>query len=160
MDDFDFYRIYKTLHVLFVIAMGGGIAIETVIGPMMVRAKSVQELRAYTKLSRIAENYIILPATIIVIGFGYATAGRLNIELDTPWLLIAQILTFIALALGVFYLRTAALKIDKIANETPDGPVPAAVMEHMKNPGPPIVGATLTLIFVFIVYLMVFKPNW
>jgi len=27
MDDFDFYRIYKTLHVLSVIMLGGGIAI-------------------------------------------------------------------------------------------------------------------------------------
>jgi len=126
----------------------------------MVKAKSVQELRAYTKLSRIAENYIILPAIFLAMGFGYATAGRLHIDLDTPWLLVAQVLTLIALALGVFYLRTAALTIDRIARETPDGPVPDAVLQHMKNPGPPIVGATLTIVFVFIVYLMVFKPNW
>jgi hypothetical protein len=93
-------------------------------------------------------------------GFGYATAGRLNIDLDTPWILIGQILTFVAGGLSIGYLRLAALKIDRIARETPDGPVPDAVMQHMRNPGPPLVGATLTVLFVFIVYLMVAKPNW
>ena len=160
MDDFDFYRLYKTLHVLSVIALGGGIAIETVIGPLMVKARSVQELRAYTRLSRIAENYVILPAVLFVTGFGYATAGRLNIDLETTWLFIAQILTLVAAVMSIGYLRLASGKINRIARETPEGPVPESVMREMKNPGPPIVGGLLTIVFVFIVYLMVAKPDW
>jgi hypothetical protein len=126
----------------------------------MTKARSVQELRAYTKLSRISENFIILPGVFLVIGFGYATAGRLNLSLDATWILLGQILTYAAAIMSIGYLRMASAKIDRLAREAPEGPVPDDVMREMRNPGPPLIGAALTFVFVFIVYLMVAKPAW
>jgi uncharacterized membrane protein len=160
MDDFDFYRLYKTLHVLSVALLAGGITIETVIGPLLPRAGSVQELRAYTRVMKIAENFIILPATLLVIGFGYATASRLNIDLDVTWLLFGQILTYAAAIISLAYLRTAALRADRMARAAPDGPVPEELVRETKNPGPAIVGTLMLIIFIFIVYLMVAQPAW
>ncbi len=159
MDEIDFFRLYKTLHVLAVALLAGGITIETVVGPLMARATTVQELRAFTRVSRIAENFCILPGLLLAIGFGYAMTGNdFGPELNVTWLLLSQILAFVALVLAVGYLRTASLKIDRRARETPDGAVPEELRRNLKNPGPPIVGAVLTVIFVFIIYLMVVQP--
>ena len=160
MSDLDFIRIYNTLHVLSVALLAGGITIDTVVGPLMVRATSVQELRAFTRLSRIAEDYIMLPAFLLIVGFGYATAGRQDRDLGDTWLLVAQILTFIAAAGVIGYLRSASLRVDRLARAVPDGPVPESLTRAMKNPGPPIVGTILTVGFVFILYLMVAQPRW
>ena len=161
MSEFDLFRLYKTLHVLLVIVLAGGITIDTVVGPLMVRAKSVQELRAFTRLSRIAENYIILPAFFLVIGFGYAITGTdFSPDPDVTWLLLGQILAYVAAVATIGYLRAASNRVDRLAREAPDGPVPESLARAMKNPGPPIVGACLTVVFVFIVYLMVAQPDW
>jgi uncharacterized membrane protein len=160
VDDFDFYRLFKTLHVLAVILLGGGIIIETAVGILMARASGVQELRAYTKLSTVAEKYVMLPAYVLIAGFGYATAGRANIDVDVTWLMIAQILFYIAVAVSVLYLLRASMQIDRLARAAPDGPLIAEIAAELKKPGPPIAGGLLTLIYVFIVYLMVAKPAW
>ncbi len=161
MDEFDLYRMYKTLHLLAVVLLAGGITIETVVGPLMVRATTVQELRAFTRLSKIAENFCILPGLFLAIGFGYAMTGNdFGPDLDTTWVLLGQILAFVALAVSIGYLRTASLRIDGRARQAPDGPVPDELRREMKNSGPPIVGAVLTFIFVLLIYLMVVKPAW
>jgi hypothetical protein len=160
MDDFDFYRLYKTLHVLSVILLAGGVGIESVIGPLMARATSVQELRAYARLSRIAELYIMLPAFLLIAGFGYATAGRINLDIDTTWLLIAQIVFYAAVVISVGYLMQVSLGLWRKVKDLPDGPVPAALARELANPLPGLMGALLTVALVFIVYLMVAKPSW
>ena len=38
MDDFDLYRLLKTLHVLSVLMLGSGIVVESLLGPLMARA--------------------------------------------------------------------------------------------------------------------------
>ena len=160
MDDFDFYRLYKTLHVIAVTPLAGGITVETVIGPLMVRVQSVQELRLLARLSKLSENFIILPSLLLVIGFGYATAARRDIDLETTWLLLGQVLTFVAALASIGYLRSASLRLNRLANEAPDGPIPDGLRRELKNPGPPVVGGLLAVVFVFIIYLMVAQPNW
>ena len=160
MDDFDFYRLYKTLHVLAVTLLAGGITVETVIGPLIVRVQSVQELRLLARLSKLSGNFIILPSLLLVIGFGYATAARRDIDLETTWLLLGQVLTFVAALATIGYLRSASLRLNRLADEAPDGPIPDGLRRELKNPGPPMVGALLTVVFVFIIYLMVAQPNW
>jgi uncharacterized membrane protein len=160
MSDFDFFRVYKTLHVIFVTMLAAGIGIEMVAGPLVARLKTVEELRPVARMMVIAETYMILPAAIFIAGFGYAAAGRANIDLDTTWLLLAQILLLIAFLVGIFVLRPAAVRLQKAVDAAPNGPIPAEIMSELKNPIPAITGASLTLIFVFITYLMVAKPAW
>ena len=56
MSDFDWYRLFKTLHVLSVVALGGGFVLEGIAGPLVARARTVQEVRAYARLIYISEN--------------------------------------------------------------------------------------------------------
>ena len=50
MDDFDLYRLFKTLHVISVVMLGGGFVLEGICGPLVARAKTMGEVRAYARL--------------------------------------------------------------------------------------------------------------
>jgi uncharacterized membrane protein len=160
MSDLDFVRLFKTLHVLSVALLAGGITVETLIGPMLARATSTQELKTLTRLSRVTELFVVLPAAVLIPAFGYATAGKDNIDLGRTWILIAQVLFFIAAAISIAYLARASLRLEARVRGLPDGPIPEEVAKDLKNPLPAILGALLTVVFIFIVYLMVAQPNW
>ena len=160
MDDFDWYRLFETLHMLSVILLGGGIAIQNVAGPMLPKVKSVQEVRALAAMMRTADNFLIVPAVVLLTVFGYLTADRANYDLDLTWLFLGQILFYAAVVISFTYLRGATNRLNRMAQAAPDGPVTADLTDEMKKPGPAILGTLLTLIFIFIVYLMVAKPGW
>ena len=160
MDDFDWYRLFKTLHVLGVILLGSGAVFEAVLGPMMPRAANVQELRVYTRILNLVERVIFPVAALLVAGFGYATASRLHIDLTTTWLLLGQILFFVAVGLGFGYLSRASRRLHEAVLATPDGPLTDDLKAQLANPLPAILGGLSTLLFIVIVFLMVDKPNW
>ena len=59
MDDFDLYRLFKTLHVLAVTLLAAGIGVENVVGPLLPRARNTQELRALATVMGVAGKYVI-----------------------------------------------------------------------------------------------------
>lgn len=160
MDDFDLYRLFKTLHVVAVVMLGGGFVLEAICGSLVARAKSVQEVRAYARLIYISENFLSLPAALGIVVFGYLTADRANIDLDETWLLLGQILFYALSALAIAFLRPAANRLYALANAAPDGPVTPELSAQMKKPVAMIVGPVTSVMFVFVIYLMVSKPGW
>lgn len=160
MDDSDLYRLFKTLHTLAVMLLAGGFVLEGLIGPLVARGRSVQEVRVYARLMYISENYLSLPAALFTIIFGYAAADRLGIPLDTTWLLLGQVLFYAIVVLALAILRPAANRLHHAALAAPDGPLTPELVTMLKNPLLPIVGTLTTVMFVFIVYLMVVKPAW
>lgn len=160
MDDFDLYRLFKTLHVIAVIVLGGGFVLEGIVGSLLPKVTTVQEARAYALLLYISENFLSIPAAIILAVFGYLAADRIGYELDVTWLLLGQIGFYAIAVLALAVLRPASNRLYKMTREAPDGPLTAEITAHMKNVGPMIVGPATTVIFVAIIYLMVAKPNW
>jgi uncharacterized membrane protein len=160
MDDFDLYRLFKTLHVISVVVLGGGIVLEGIVGALLPRVQTVQEARAYARLLFISENYLSLPAVVAIAVFGYLTADRLSISLDETWLLLGQVLFYAAVIIAVVFLRTAANKLYETARSAPDGPVTGELSLQLKSPQPAIFGTIASLLFVAIIYLMVAKPAW
>jgi uncharacterized membrane protein len=160
MSDYDFARLFKMLHVLAVIALGGGFVLEAMCGPLVAKARSVGEVRAFARLMYISENVLSIPAVLFIAGFGYATAGREHIDMNTTWLVIAQVLFYGIVILAIVFLRTAANKLHKLAQATPDGPVTPEIIAQVKQPLPAIIGMVTSVMFVAIVYLMVVKPAW
>jgi uncharacterized membrane protein len=120
----------------------------------------VQEARAYARLLFISESYLSLPAAIVLAIFGYLTADRVNFDLDLTWLLIGQILFFVIVVLAVAILRPASTRIHRLTEATPDGPVTPEITAMVKNPLPATIGTLATLMYVFVIYLMVAKPDW
>lgn len=160
MDDFDLYRLFKTLHVISVVILGGGGIMEGIIGPILARSSSVQEVRAYARLLYISENYLSIPAAIAIAVFGYLTADRLGIDLDTTWLLLGQILFYVIAVIGLGILRPAANELYKLTRTAPDGPVSPEIAVQLSKPLPGAMGALTGVLFVAIIYLMVAKPDW
>jgi uncharacterized membrane protein len=160
MDDFDLYRLFKTLHVIAVIVLGGGFVLEGIVGSLLPKVRTVQEARAYALLLYISENFLSIPAAIILAVFGYLTADRIGYDLDLTWLLLGQVGFYAIVILALAILRPASNRLYRMTREAPDGPLTPEITEHMKSVGPMIVGPVTTVIFVAVVYLMVSKPNW
>jgi uncharacterized membrane protein len=160
MDDFDFYRLFKTLHVIFVVLLGGGFVLEALAGALVARARTVQEVRAFARMIYISENYLSIAAAIGLAVFGYLTADRLDLNLGTTWIALGQILFYTLVVLAVVFLRPAANELHRLAQSEADGPLTPAISAQLKKPQSAIVGLTTSVIFIFIIYLMVSKPAW
>jgi uncharacterized membrane protein len=153
------YETLKFLHIMAVILFGGTALVDGVTGPMMARAKSVVELRTLTRISRL-NQFLAIVFVLSIPVFGYLTASELDIALDTTWLLVSQVLFWIAVLVGFGYLAPAALRLARKVESLPDGPIPDDVARETQNPLFPVLGFTLTVFFVVIVYLMVAKPEF
>jgi uncharacterized membrane protein len=160
MDDFDWYRLFKTLHVTSVVLLGGGFVLEGIVGALVARVSTVQEARAYARLLYISENYLSLPAAIGIAVFGYLTADRLDVSLSETWLALGQLLFYSIAVLAIVFLRTAANKLYALAQQAPDGPLTPELTAQLRNRAPAIVGPVTSVMFVAIIYLMVAQPAW
>jgi len=160
MDDFDLYRLFKTLHVIAVVLLSGGFVLEAISGMLVAKAPTVQEVRAYARLLYISENFLSIPAAIAIAVFGYLAADRLNLALDTTWVSLGQALFYIIVILALAVLRPAANRLHRLAQAAPDGPVTPEIAAQLKKPLPMIVGPLTSVAFAFIIYLMVAKPAW
>jgi uncharacterized membrane protein len=160
MEDFDLYRLFKTLHVIAVVLLGGGFVMEAICGLIVARARTVQEARAYSRLIYISENYLSLPAAIAIAVFGYLTADRAGFDLDVTWLLLGQIVFYAIAVLAVLFLRPAANRLYQLTTAAPEGPVTEEITTQLRKPVATIVGVVTSVMFVFVIYLMVSKPDW
>lgn len=160
MDDFDLYRLFKTLHVIAVVILGGGFVLEGIAGPLVARATTVQEARAYARLLYISENYLSIPAAIAIAVFGYAAAERINLSLDVTWLMLGQILFYAIVVLALAVLRPASNTLYRLTNAAPDGPITPEIAAQVKKPLAAIAGSLVSVLFAIVIYLMVAKPNW
>jgi uncharacterized membrane protein len=159
MDTYDLYRLYKTLHVIAVVVLGGGFVIEAVAGPLVARAKTVGEVRAYARMMHMSETYLSLPAALFVAGFGYATASKIDLDYSQFWIGLSQALFYGLAILAIVFLRPAAAKLHKLAEAAPDGPVTPELTAQLKRPLPMVIGPLVTFMFVIVIYLMVSKPG-
>ena len=159
MDTYDLYRLYKTLHVIAVIVLGGGFVLEAIAGPLVARAKTVGEVRAYARMMHFSETYLSLPAALLVAGFGYATASKIDLDYSQLWIALGQALFYGLAVLAVVFLRPAAARLLKLAEAAPDGPVTPEITAQLRRPLPMVIGPVVTLMFIVIIYLMVSKPG-
>jgi uncharacterized membrane protein len=160
MDDFDLYRLFKTLHVIAVVLLGGGFVLEAITGVLVARVRTVQEARAYATLLYISENYLSPAAALVLAVFGYATADRFGYDLDVTWLLLGQVLFFGIVVLAIVFLRSAAKRLYALTREAPDGPLTPEIAAQLKSRPAAIVGPITSVMFVFVIYLMVARPGW
>jgi uncharacterized membrane protein len=159
MDTYDLFRLYKTLHVIAVVVLGGGFVLEAIAGPLVDRAKTVGEVRAYARMMYFSETYLSLPAALFVAGFGYATASKLDLDYSKFWIALSQVLFYGLAILAVVFLRPAASKLLKLAEAAPDGPVTPEIRALLDKRLPMVIGMIVTLMFIVVIYLMVSKPG-
>jgi uncharacterized membrane protein len=155
----DLALAYKTIHIIAAIILGGGFVLEAMAGPLVARAQTVGEVRAYARMMHLSETFLSPASALILLGMGYATASRAKYDLSDTWLIAAQVIIYAMAALGLFILRPAAAKLHKLAQASPDGPVTQELRDQMAGPLPKVVGPVMTVMFIVAIYLMVFKPG-
>ena len=160
MDDFDLYRLFKTLHVIAVLVLGGGFVLEALSGALAARARTVGEVRAYARLLYISESFLSPLAAVVLAVFGYATVDRAGYDFDVTWLALGQLLFYVIVILAVAILRPAANRLHSLAQAAPDGPVTPELTAQLKKPLATVVGMLTSVLFVLTIYLMVSKPGW
>jgi uncharacterized membrane protein len=92
--------------------------------------------------------------------FGYATAGKGDWDLGMTWLILGQVLFYIAAAMGVGFLARASFQLNSRVKDLAGDAIPEDVQRDLKNPLLPIGGAVNTLLFIAIVVVMVTKPGY
>ncbi len=160
MEDFDLYRLFKTIHVISVVLLGSGFVMEALSGALAARARTVAEVRVYARLIAFSENMLSPVAAVAIAIFGYATADRAGIDLGTTWLVLGQALFYTIAVLAIAILRPAANRLRSLADDAPDGPVTPAIAAQLRKRLTTTVGALTSVFFVFVIYLMVSKPSW
>ena len=155
----DLALVYKTLHIIAAIVLGGGFVLEAIAGPLVARATTVGEVRAYSRMMHISESFLSPVAALILVGFGYATASRAHFEFSETWLTLAQVLFYAIAGLAIVFLRPAAAKLYKLALAAPDGPVTPEIRDQIASPLPKIIGPITTVMVLVVIYLMVWKPG-
>jgi len=160
MEDYDLYRLFKTLHVIAVVLLGSGFVMEALSGILVARARTVSEVRVYARLIAFSENILSPVAAVAIAVFGYATADRGGLDLDTTWLALGQALFYAIAVLAIALLRPAANRLRSVADAAADGPVTPEIAAALRKPVTRVVGIVTSVMFVAIIYLMVSKPAW
>jgi uncharacterized membrane protein len=154
------YDVLKALHVLSVTMLAAGIGVESVIGPMLGGATNLRDVKVLAKVSVAAEKLLIMPALVLVPVFGYATAGKGDWDLGMTWLVLGQVMFYIAAAIGLGFLARASFALDRQVRDLSGDAIPEDIQRELKNPLVPMAGAFNTLLFIAIVAVMVTKPGY
>ena len=104
MDTYDLYRLYKIASMSSPLSFWrGGFILEAIVSRLVDRAKTVGEVRAYARMMYVSETYLSLPAALLVAGFGYATASKIDLDYSQFWIALAQALFYGLAILAVVF---------------------------------------------------------
>ena len=126
------------------------------------KSTSVEAIAVPTHLGRVAE-YIIIPSAILLGIFGVLTAWQEHRPLTGGagnwWLVVAYFALGAAVLIGLTVMLPHSAKAEKVAAEAAaKGQKTPELQKVLSSPVPKIAGNFLTLLIIFFLVLMVFKP--
>jgi uncharacterized membrane protein len=148
-------QLWMFLHILGAIAAFGYGFYAPIFG--MAAAKEPQHGNWFMRASKRLSNVIILPFAILMFITGAMLVQSGPTEWSAPWLSVAMVLYFIALAI-VFLLQRPTLNRVIALTEKPPGPdgPPAELPANVRKMQ--IYGVVLLILTLVILALMVWKP--
>ena len=90
--------------------------------------------------------------------FGLLTAIAFGHDLLAPWLVIAYVLFAIATVTGIRWTGPHLARMAELANEAPDGPIPAPLAELFRSSSAVALWAVDVALVFMVVFDMVVKP--
>jgi uncharacterized membrane protein len=148
------------LHVLFAMALAGGVAAHSLLYLRFRRSDDPATLRATITNLRGIENALIIGNGVIVGAVGLLLAWRYDAKGilgfgDSTWLHISIALWIVANAIGFFEGRSLerAYKLGDASESSA-----AAIQEALNSPVYAVLAAVNTVVLLVLVYLMVFQP--
>ncbi len=147
-----FYFALKWLHIMLAItAVGANISYSIWIQRATV---DKQALPFTLRGIKLIDDRIANPAYVLILLTGIGMAVNADIPLNMPWIMLALILWFSMLLLGLFgYTPTLRKQIELAEQVGPDDDQYKAVASRGVR-----LGILLAAIVLVIIYLMVFQP--
>jgi hypothetical protein len=122
----------------------------------MRAARTVDQMRALFALYAMAGNVGLAGVLLIVVGGLYMS---LSTELwQQAWLIVATISFVLDLAVGGALLTRRLQGLAKVADEAPEGPLPASLLGPIQEPFARVALQTYIAVLFGIVFLMTIKP--
>ena len=119
------------------------------------RALDNPDARLFTlQTIRLLERRYVLPAYILVGLTGLGLVDRSGREWSTPWIEVSILLFVVLMAVGGFYGRLFRQQI-ALAEAGESGQGEYAAINRKNN----ILAVALTVVVVFLIYLMAFQPT-
>ena len=119
------------------------------------RALDNPDARLFTlQTIRLLERRYVLPAYILVGLTGLGLVDRSGREWSTPWIEVSILLFVVLMAVGGFYARLFRQQI-ALAEAGESGQGEYAAINRKNN----ILAVALTVVVVFLIYLMAFQPT-
>lgn len=153
-----FYTVALFAHILGVLGVFVGIALDWVTILHLRRAQTVALVREVTSLVGFQVRLIQISALLLLVAGIYLTVTVWS--RDTPWIVVslAALIVMGALSGGVDGRRLAAIR--KAAGASSDAALPPALQRRMADPVLVISVQTAVMVGLGAVFLMTTKPDW
>lgn len=152
------YRIALFLHVCGALALFAAVAIELVGMFGFRRAASVEQVRMYSRIVKIAEPMFPL-AAVTLLGAGIVMTVT-SWSFTTPFVTVGIVTLVIMAILGPAVQGKTWKAVDQAAHDLPDGPVPAQLRHRMEDPAAWASTGGSVLSALGVVAVMTIKPGW
>lgn len=116
------YTVALFFHLVGVITLFAGMAIQQLVGTRLRRADTVQEVRQWMGVLR--PTAPILPAAVVILLASGLTMTAQSWTLRTPWIATALVALLAMAGAGATVLRRRFTALGRLSAQLPDGPVP------------------------------------
>lgn len=151
------YNIVLFLHISGAIGYFIGMGIWLFGLTALRRTRRVEQVRALTQL--VGRSGPLSGASVLLI---LATGLYMAITawgLRTAWILVALISLILIAPLGTIFIEPRRRTIDRLAQESSDGPLPRSLEQSTRDPILLAAIVTVTTLLLGIVFLMTNKPS-
>jgi uncharacterized membrane protein len=150
------YNIVLFFHVIGAIGyfLGMGILLFILLG--LRRSQRVEHVRALIHLNELSAPFSAASVVLLLVTGLYLALTAWS--LLTSWILVALISLVLMAPLGAALIEPRRRAIDRLAQKTPDGPLPQSLERRTHDPILGTAQQTIAALLLGIVFLMTNKP--
>jgi Predicted integral membrane protein (DUF2269) len=152
------YTIALFFHVSGAIGYFVGIGTWLFILVGLWRAKRVEQVRALVNLIGLSGPFSGISVLLLLASGFYMALTAWGLQ--TGWIDVALISLILMLPLGTALIEPRRRAIDRLAQETPDGPLPQSLEKRIHDPVLLTALQTVAALLLGIVFLMTTKPSF
>lgn len=155
------YKSLLFLHIVGVFLIVGGAAIATALGIRASKSVHTRTIAVLSRLSIIAERYVITPGAILALVAGSFLVHQVGYSFSQAWIGASYVLWVIAMSIGWGILGRHSVRLNRHATQlVADGVESSEELgREAAAPVGMIFGAVQNVILLAFIYLMVVRPG-
>jgi len=155
-DEMSLYTIALFIHVCGAVGYFISAGTRVLLLAGLRRARQVEQVRLISQIDgRLGPVFGISVLLVLIAGLYMAATGWTS---TAAWIGVALVSLVVMAPLGAITQTTRQRAIERMARETPDGPIPAALAQRIHDPVLRTSVQTVLILLLGIVFLMTVKP--